>query len=111
MFFSKFSLTLSFILLAFHCFFLYVSYDSMDEETESEPLALMNLPAIVLGRNVRVSVIFGCQNSTNIWEEQGEYSPLEATINGLLVKVSLRFNGSKTLFIFWYDGAHTCDGA
>ena len=42
----------------------------MDEETESEPLALINLPAIVLGRNVRVSVIFGRQNSTNIWEEQ-----------------------------------------
>ena len=64
----------------------------MDEETESEPLALMNLPAIVLGRIVRVSVIFGRQKSTKIWEEQGEYSPLEATINGLLVKVSLRCN-------------------
>ena len=66
----------------------------MDEENESEPLALMNLhlPAIVLGRNVRVSVIFGSQNSTNIWEDQGEYSPLEAIINGLLVKVSLRCN-------------------
>ena len=32
------------------------------------------------------------KKSTKIWEEQGEYSPLEATINGLLVKVSLRFN-------------------
>ena len=64
----------------------------MDEETKSEPLALINLPAIVLGRIVRVSVIFGRQKSTKIWEEQGEYSPLEAIINGLLVKALLRCN-------------------
>ena len=64
----------------------------MDGEIESEPLALMNLPAIVNGRLVQVSVILGRKKSTKFWEEQVDYSSLEATTNGLLVKVSLRFN-------------------
>ena len=62
----------------------------MEGEIESEPLALKNLPAIVI-----VSVLYSCKNSrkkiTKSWEENRDCSPLHATIKGLLVRVSLRF--------------------
>ena len=62
----------------------------MEGEIKSEPLALKNLPAIVNGRLVRVSVLFRRGKSTKSWEYNGDCSPLQATINGLLVRVSLR---------------------
>ena len=63
----------------------------MAGEIESDPLALKNLPAIVNGRLVQVPVLFRREKSTKYWEENGDFSPLQATINGLLVIVSLRF--------------------
>ena len=56
----------------------------MEGEIESEPLALKNLPAIVNGRLVQVSVLFRREKSTKSWE-------FHATIKGLLVRFSLRF--------------------
>ena len=62
---------------------------------DSEPLALKNLPAIVNGHLVRVSVLYSRKNSreksTKSWEENGDCSPLHATIKGLIVRVSLQF--------------------
>ena len=63
----------------------------MEGEIESEPLALKNLPAIVNGQLVRVSVLYSREKSTKSWEENGNCSPLQATIKGLLVRVSLQF--------------------
>ena len=67
----------------------------MEGEIESETLALKNLPAIVNGQLVRVSVLYSRENSreksTKSWEENGDCSPLQATINGILVRVSLKF--------------------
>ena len=67
----------------------------MEGEIESDPLVLKNLPAIVNGQLVRVSVLYSrknsCEKSTKSWEENGDCSPLHATIKGLLVRVSLRF--------------------
>ena len=58
-------------------------------------MALKNLPAIVNGQLVRVSVLYSRENSreksTKSWEENGDCSPLHATIKGQLVRVSLRF--------------------
>ena len=67
----------------------------MEGEIKSGTLALKNIPAIVNGQLVRVSVLYSCENSrekgTKSWEENGECSPLHATTKGLLVRVSLRF--------------------
>ena len=67
----------------------------MEGDIESEPLALKNLPDIVNGQLVRVSVLYSRENSrekcTKSWEENGDCSPLHAAIKGLLVRVSLRF--------------------
>ena len=67
----------------------------MEGEIESEPLALNNLPAIVNGQLVRFSVLYSRENSrkksTKSWEENGDCSPLRATIKGILVIVSLQF--------------------
>ena len=67
----------------------------MEGEIESEPLALKNLPAIVNGQLVRVSVLYSrkysCGKITKSWEDNGDCSPLHATTKGLLVRVSLRF--------------------
>ena len=67
----------------------------MEGEIESEPLALNNLPVIFNGQLVRVSVLYSSKNSrkksSKYWEENGDCSPLHATIKGLLVRVSLRF--------------------
>ena len=67
----------------------------MEGEIESEPLALKNLPDIVNGQLVRVSVLYSRENSrkksTKSWEDNGDCSPLHAIIKGLLVRVSLRF--------------------
>ena len=63
----------------------------MEGEIESEPLALKNLPAIVNRWMVRVSVLFRREKGTKYWEENGDCSPLQATINGPLVRVSLQF--------------------
>ena len=67
----------------------------MEGEIESEPLALNNLPDIVNGQLVRVSVLYSRENiSKNItksWEENGDCSLLYANIKVLLVRVSLRF--------------------
>ena len=67
----------------------------MEGEIESEPLSLKNLLAIVNGQLVRVSVLFSRKDSREkrpkSWEENGDCSPLHATIKGLLVRVSLRF--------------------
>ena len=56
---------------------------------------MKNLLAIVNGQIVRVSVLYSCEysrdKSTKSWEENGDYSPFHATIKGLLVRVSLRF--------------------
>ena len=51
----------------------------------------MNLPAIVNGRLVQVSVLFRRKKSTKSWEGKDDCSPLQAIINRLLVRVSLRF--------------------
>ena len=68
----------------------------MEGEIESDPLALKNLPAIVKGQLVRVSALYSRKNSreksTKSWEENGDCSPLHATIKGLLVRVSLIFH-------------------
>ena len=67
----------------------------MEGEIESEPLTLKNLPDIVNGQLVRVSVLYSrgnsCEKSTKSWEENGDFSPLYTTTKGLLVRVSLRF--------------------
>ena len=67
----------------------------MEGDIESEPLALKNLPDIVNGQLVRVSVLYNRKNSreksTKSWEENDDCSPLHSTIKGLLVRVSLRF--------------------
>ena len=67
----------------------------MEGDNKSEPLALKNLPAIVNGKLVRVFVLYSHEysreKSTKSWEENGECSPLNATIKGLLVRVSLQF--------------------
>ena len=67
----------------------------MEGEIESEPLDLKNLPAIVNGHLVRVSVLYNRENSrkksTKSWEENGDCSPLHATIKGLLVRVALQY--------------------
>ena len=67
----------------------------MEGYIEPDPLALKNLPYIVNGKLVRVSVLYSreysCEKSTKSWEENGDCSPLHATIKGLLVRVSLRF--------------------
>ena len=54
-------------------------------------MALKNLPAIVNEQLVRVSVLYSRENSTKSWEKNGDSSPLHATIKGLLVRVSLKF--------------------
>ena len=67
----------------------------MEGEIGSEPLALKNIPAIVNGQLVRVSVLYSRKDSheksTKYWEENGDCSPLHATIKGLIMRVSLRF--------------------
>ena len=67
----------------------------MEGEIKSEPLALKNLPDIVNGQLVRVSVLYSRENSreksTKSWEENGDCSPRHATTKGLLVRVSLQF--------------------
>ena len=67
----------------------------MEGDIESEPLALKNLPDIVNGQLVRVSVLYSHENgrekSTKSWEENGDCSPIHATIKGLLVRFSMRF--------------------
>ena len=67
----------------------------MEGEIESDPLALKNLPAIVNGQLVRASVLYSRENSreksTKSWEENGDCSPLHATIKGLILRVSMRF--------------------
>ena len=67
----------------------------MEGEIEPEPLDLTNLPAIVNGQLVRVSVLYSREysreKSTKSWEENGDYSPLHATTKVLIVRVSLRF--------------------
>ena len=67
----------------------------MEGEIESEPLDLKNLPAIVNRHLVRVSVMYSREysreKSTKSREDNGDCSPLHATIKGLLVKFSLRF--------------------
>ena len=67
----------------------------MEGEIESEPLALKNIPAMVNGHLVIVSVLYSRKNSrkksTKFWEENGDCSPLHATTKGLLVRFSLRF--------------------
>ena len=91
---SKFLiLTLRFFLLIFP--FLQSALQSMEEDIESEPLDLKNLPAIVNGQLVRVSVLYSREysreKSNKSWEDNGDCSPLHATIKGLLVRVSLQF--------------------
>ena len=58
-------------------------------------MALKNLSDIVNVQLVRVSVMYSRKNSreksTKSWEENGDCSPLHATIKGLLVRVSLQF--------------------
>ena len=51
----------------------------------------INLPVIVNGQLIRVSVLFCREKSTKSWEENSDCSPFQATVNGLLVRVSLRF--------------------
>ena len=67
----------------------------MEGEIESKLLALKNLPSIFNGQLVRVSFLYSreysCEKSTKSWEENGDCSPLHATIKGLLVRVSLQF--------------------
>ena len=67
----------------------------MEGDIKSQPLALKNLPAIVNRQLVRVSVLYSHKNSreksTKSWEENGDCSPLHATIKGLPVRVSLKF--------------------
>ena len=63
----------------------------MEGDIESEPLDLKNIPAIVNGRLVRVSVLFRRKKSTKYWEENGDCSPFQDTINGILVRFLLRF--------------------
>ena len=67
----------------------------MEGEFELETLALNNLPAIINGYLVRVSVLYSRkysrEKSTKSWEDNGDCSALHATIKGLLVRVSLRF--------------------
>ena len=67
----------------------------MEGEIKSEPLDPKNLPAIVNGKLVRVSVMYSREysheRSTKYWEENGDCSPLHATIKLLLMRVSLRF--------------------
>ena len=67
----------------------------MEGDIESEPLALKNIPAIVNGQMVRVSVLYSRKNSreksTKSWEENGDCSPLHANIKGLLVRVHFNF--------------------
>ena len=67
----------------------------MEGEIKSEPLALKNLPAIFNGQLVRVTVLYSreyCrEKSTKSWEENGNCSLLHATIKGILVRVSLRY--------------------
>ena len=67
----------------------------MEGEIELYPLALKNLSAIVNRHLVRVSVLYSRKNSreksTKSWEDNGDCSPLHATINRILVRVSLRF--------------------
>ena len=67
----------------------------MEGEIESDALDLKNLPDIGNGQLVRVSVLYSRKNSreksTKFWEENGDFSPLHATIKGLLVRFSLRF--------------------
>ena len=67
----------------------------MEGEIESKTLALKNLPATVNGHLVRVSVLYSSEysrkKSTKSWEKNGDFSPLHATIKGLLVRFSLRF--------------------
>ena len=58
-------------------------------------MALKNLPAIVNRQLVRVSVLYSRECSrekrTKSWEDNGDCSPLHATIKELLVRVSLPF--------------------
>ena len=65
----------------------------MEGEIESEPLALKNLPAIVNGQLVRVSVLYSRKNSSEksakSWEDNGDCSLLHANIKGLLVRFLL----------------------
>ena len=63
----------------------------MEGEIESDPLAQKILPDIVNRRLVRVSVLFRRKKKYKYREENGDCSPLQATINGILVRVSLQF--------------------
>ena len=58
---------------------------------------MKNLPSIVNRQLVRVFVLYSRENSrkksNKSWEENGDCSPLHATTKGLLVRVSLRFQG------------------
>ena len=67
----------------------------MEGEIESEPLASKNIPAIVNRHLVRLSVLYSHEysreESTKSLEDNGDWSPLHATIKRLLVRFSLRF--------------------
>ena len=60
----------------------------MEGEIESEPSVLKNLPAIVNRQLVKVSFLYSREYSrgkrTKSWEENGDFSTLHTTINGLL---------------------------